>query len=97
MVAMDYVIREKANQMGRALWSLAVALIVGFALWASDSGVPWWVYPILFAQSVAGLARVLSDEPVTTTGHDLPDFSIKDADEDSTISLWPGHSVFPKQ
>ena len=48
MNAMDHAIREKANQMGSALWSLAVALIVGFILWMSGSGVPWWVYPILF-------------------------------------------------
>jgi hypothetical protein len=53
--------REKANQMGSTLWSLAVAAVAGFILWTSGSGVPWWVYPILFLQSVAGFARMLSE------------------------------------
>jgi hypothetical protein len=87
-------IREKANQMGSALWSLAIAAIVGFILWASDSAVPWWVYPILFAQSVVGFARVLSDEPVIV---DLADYyPIEDADEDATSSLWPSQVVSAK-
>jgi hypothetical protein len=80
---------EKANQMGSALWSLAVAAIVGLILWTSDSSVPWWVYPILFTQSVVGFARVLSDEPVIV---DLADYyPIEDADEDA--GAWPGQGA----
>ena len=77
-------IREKANQMGSTLWSFAVAAIVGYILWkTSGSAVPWWVYPVLFAQSVVGLARMLFDEPEIGTV-DLTDFGpIEDADEDA--------------
>ena len=71
MNVMDHhnAIREKANQMGSTLWSLAVAAIVGFILWTSGSAVPWWVYPILFAQSVVGLARCfpMSQESAPST------------------------------
>jgi hypothetical protein len=82
-------IREKANQMGSAVSSFAVAAIVGYILWTSGSAVPWWVYPILFSQFIVRLARVLSDEPVIVTV-DSAD-SIKDADQDA--SLWPSQGV----
>ena len=83
----DNAIREKANQMGSTLWSLAVAAIVGFILWTSGSAVPWWVYPILFVQSVVGLARMLSDEPGIGTV-DLADYGpIEDADEDDSGAM----------
>jgi hypothetical protein len=93
MNVMDHhnAIREKANQMGTTLWSLAVAAIVGLILWTSGSVVPWWVYPILFAQSVVGLARMFSDGPGIDTV-DLTDFGpIEQADEDA--ARWPGQSA----
>ena len=87
----DNAIREKANQMGSTLWSLAVAAIVGCILWTSGSALPWWVYPILFAQSVVGLARMLSDEPGIDTA-DLADYCpIEHADGDA--APWPSRGV----
>ena len=92
MMVHDDAIREKANQMGSTLWSLAVAVIVGFILWTSGSEVPWWVYPILFVQSVVGLAQMLSDDPGISTV-DLADCLVEDADEDEHAAPWPGQGV----
>jgi hypothetical protein len=85
----DYAIREKASQMGGALWSLAIAAIVGLMLWKSGSAIPWWVYPILFIPPVVGFARILSDEPMTVAVDSRDHRPIEeDADED-LVSAFP--------
>ena len=78
-------IHEQANQMGSTLCSFAVAAIVGFILWTSGSGVPWWVYPILFLQSVAGFARMLSDKPAGGTAE--LGWATNAADESADVSM----------
>jgi hypothetical protein len=84
-------IREKANQMGGTLWSLAVAATVGYVLWTSGSAIPWWVYPILFVQSLVGFAQMLFDEPGTATVDLADSCPIDDANEDA--APWPRQGV----
>ena len=93
MNVMDHhnAILEKANQMGCTLWSLAVAATVGLILWTSGSAVPWWVYPILFFQSVVGFVQMFFDETGMATA-DLKDYGLSGGADEETAP-WPGQGV----
>jgi hypothetical protein len=62
---------EKADQAGDALYALGWAAIAAWLVWTfgepaalqnMGSGVPWWVYLLLFARFFGAIARIMTDD-----------------------------------
>lgn len=94
---MDYnrdTAEEKARQVGDALFSLAFAAMAAWLVWTfgepaalqkTESGVPWWVYGLLFSRFIGGIVKIMTDdtslqgldpaedEPSTSDGSNLPE------------------------
>jgi hypothetical protein len=72
--SMDYnrdAALEKAEQAGDALYALGSAAIAACLVWTvgepaalqkMGSGVPWWVYLLLFARFFGAIARIMTDD-----------------------------------